>query len=69
MSTANQYPSWWPNSSSYCAKAAWLTATGRAKTFEDACSMLAKRGKRGPQAQKRISTEEYQRNLERRGLS
>jgi hypothetical protein len=59
-------PSWWPNSS-YCAKAAWLCATGRAKTFEAACSMLARRGKRGPQ-RKGVSVEEYQKRLAQRGL-
>lgn len=35
-------PSWWAGAT-FCAKAAWLTSTGRAKNFSEACSMLAKR--------------------------
>lgn len=34
-------PQWWSHGS-FTAKAGWLAASGRAKSFTEACSMLAK---------------------------
>jgi hypothetical protein len=44
-------PNFW-SGMSYCAKAGWLTASGQAKDFSHACSILAKmrRPKRNPPA-------------------
>ncbi len=57
-------PSWW-DGAGICAKASWLVASGRAKTFPDACSMLAKKRKK---VAAKVSVEEYQQTLAKRGL-
>ncbi len=63
----NNYPSWWAGAG-ICAKAAWFKQTGRAKTIEEAFSMLARRRGKPAVETRRVSVEKYQENLAKRGL-
>ncbi len=67
MSAFSDLPSWW-SGGSFTAKAAWLKHTGRAKSFEEACSMLARRRGKPAVETRRVSVENYQAGLEKRGL-
>jgi len=64
---SSEHPSWW-NGAQITAKAAWLHYTHRAKTIEEAFSMLARRKKKPAIETRRISVERYQDNLAKRGL-
>lgn len=58
-------PSWW-RGADFSAKAAWLKSTGQARTFEEACGMLGRRKCRTEPP--KISVQDYQAALEKRGL-
>lgn len=46
MSAIN-YPSWWKGAS-FVVRAGWLKSSGHARTYEEACSMLARKKRPAP---------------------
>ncbi len=60
-------PSWW-SGASFTAKAAWLQSSGHARTYGEACSLLAQRKKKPAIETRRVSVENYQQTLAKRGL-
>lgn len=60
-------PSWWAGSG-ICAKASFLCLTHRAKTIEEAFSLLARRRKKPAVESRRVSVERYQENMRKLNL-